>query len=174
MTDAILYWRTPTTRADQYTVANLTSNQKLTFTVPDNILSSIQFSYQNNVLDIPVPNSNAVRRINKQENGLRSIRLIISGRFKKPLDGSGDPMEDTDIQKLIDMSKMSQVDASHPYGIIGFYSPNAPEFSLDPNATGASAPATKGYTIESWDLGYMSPKITAYDFRVVLSFGGTW
>ena len=115
MADAILYWRTPTTRADQYTVANLTDNQKLSFTVPDNILSAIQFSYQNNVLDIPVPNSLAVRRINKQENGLRSIRLIISGRFKKPTSGT-----DTDIGKLIEMSKISQLDISHPYGIIKY------------------------------------------------------
>ena len=72
------------------------------------------------------------------------------------------------------MSKMAQLDSRHPFGVIGFYSPNAPEFSLDPNASSATVPATKGYTIESWDIGYMTPKIKNYDFSVTLSFGGTW
>ena len=75
------------------------------------------------------------------------------------------------------MSKKMQVNTVYPDGIIGFYSPNAPEFSLDPNATkvgSTETPATKGYTIESWDLGFMTPRIKNYDFSVSLSFGGTW
>ena len=177
MADAILYYRTPTSRQDQYalpTTSGFPAGQKLTFTFSDNIMEAIQFSYENNIVDIPAPISDGTRKINKQENGLKDIKLIIKGRFKKPKDGSGNPILDTDIGKLITFSRIAQLDASHPFGIIGFFSPNAPEFSIDPNATGASTPATKGLTIQGWDLGYMTPKVTSYDFRMTLSFGGTW
>lgn len=174
MADAILYWRTTSNPAYSHTITQIPDAQKLTFDFPDNLAMAMQLSYQNNVVDIPVPIADGTRKINKQENGLKLIRLIIKGRFKKPINSSGDPILDTDIGKLISMSKMAQLDSRHPYGIIGFYSPNAPEFSLDPNATSTSVPATKGYTIDSWEIGYMPPKIKNYDFSVTLSFGGTW
>jgi hypothetical protein len=139
-------------------------------------VEALQFTYRNNVLDIPVPISDGTRKINKQENGLREIKMILKGRFKKPLSDAGDPTNDAEIAKLILFAKTLQVNTVYPYGIIGFYSPNAPEFSLDPDATTSpsNTPATKGYTIESWDLGFMTPRVMSYDFSVTLSFGGTW
>ena len=186
MADAILYYRTVNTLSNTTnatTPAALATNFSapcLSFTFSDNILETLQFNYVNNVIDIPVPIADGTRKINKQENGLKSIQLIINGRFKKP---SAQDSLDGDITKLINMSKTAQVDTSHIFGVVGIYAPSSPEFSLDPNATSSNAgnptsgtitPATKGYTISSWDLGYMSPKVRTYDFRVVLSFGGTW
>jgi len=187
MANAILYFRDGET-GDGYTdtgaISGLNASQKLEFIADDNIMEAIEFAYTNNVIDLPVPIADGTRKINKQENGLRSVKLIIRGRFRKPHEiGTGSeagvvkPIADTDIAKLIAMSKRLQVNTAYPYGIIGLYSPNAPEFSLDPNATSVGAtdtPATKGYTIESWNLGYASPKVKTYDFSVQLSFGGIW
>jgi|TARA_R110000824_G_scaffold355635_1_gene542843 hypothetical protein len=189
MVNAIIYYRTLSTLSNTTnatTPSALLSNfplQCLEFTFSDNLLESIQTTYTNNIVDYPVPNSSGVRKINKQDNGISSFNLIVSGRFKKPINASGIPQINTDIAKIVTMSKISQIDTSHPFGVIGFYSPNAPEFTLDPNATSTNAgspqsgtvtPATKGYTISSWELGYMTPKITSYDFRITLSYGGTW
>ena len=189
MANAIIYYRTPTTLSNTTnatTPSALLASfplQCLEFTFSDNLLESIQTTYSNNVVDYPVPNSSGVRKINKQDNGVTSLSLIIKGRFKKPTNASGIPQLDTEIGRLITISKTLQVGSDHPFGVVGFYSPNAPQVSLDPNATSTNAgspqsgtvtPATKGYTISSWDLGYMSPNITAYDFSVTLSYGGTW
>ena len=181
MANAVLYFRNGYTDAAQSLTTFLAdsskASQKLEFIADDNLMEAVQFQYQNNVIDIPVPISNGTRKINKQENGLRSIKLIVKGRFRKPHEidtGVMKPIADVDIAKLIAMSKRLQVTTEYPFGCIGFYSPNAPEFSLDPNAISPSTPATKGFTIESWDLGYMSQKVKTYDFSVTLSFGGTW
>ena len=81
MADAVLYYRNGYDDApDQKTIAQLSAGQKVIFTFPDNTLETLQFSYVNNVVDIPVPVSDGTRKINKQENGLRSIQLIINGR----------------------------------------------------------------------------------------------
>ena len=172
MADAILYYRNGYGDApNQKTIAQLSAGQKVIFAFPDNTLETLQFNYVNNVVDIPVPISDGTRKINKQENGLRSIQLIINGRLKKP---SAQDSLTTNVTNLINMSKRLQVDAVYPYGNVGLYAPSSPEFTLDPDANHPSTPATKGYTITSWDLGYTSPKVKSYDFRVVLSFGGTW
>lgn len=182
MANAILYFRDGETGngyTDTGTISGLNASQKLEFVADDNLMEALEFHYTNNIIDIPVPVADGTRKINKQENGLRSIKLIVRGRFRKPHEinnGSVDPIVDTDIAKLIVMSKRLQVNTAYPYGIIGFDSPNAPEFSLDPNATTANSgtPATKGYTIETWNLGYMGSKVKTYDFSVSLSFGGIW
>ena len=100
----------------------------------------LQFSYVINVVDIPVPVSDGTRKINKQENGLRSKQLIINGRIKKP---SAQDSLTTNITNLINMSKRLLVDAVYPYGNVGIYAPSSPEFSLDPNASASpDVPAT--------------------------------
>ena len=171
MANAILYYRNGYSQSETV-VASLPDAQQVEFTFPDNTLETLQFNYVNNVVDIPVPVSDGTRKINKQENGLRSIQLIINGRIKKP---SAQNSLTTSITNLINMSKRLQVDAVYPYGNVGIYAPSSPEFSLDPNASASpNVPATKGYTITSWDLGYTNPKVRSYEFRVVLSFGGTW
>lgn len=170
MADAIIYYRNGYSQApDQMTIAQLPSAQKVEFTFPDNTLETLHLSYMNNVIDIPVPIGDGTRKINKQENGLKAVQVVIQGRFKKPTSGT-----DADIGRLISMSKRVQIDDVYPFGNIGLYSPNAPEFTLDPNADHPSTPATKGFTISSWDLSYSGVKTKSYNFSLTLNFGGTW
>ena len=84
MASAILFYRTDgdisgesdtrkkASGSTYYNPADLPSAQKLDFTFPDNVLEGLKESYTNNIIDIPVPNSEGVRRVNKQENGLKS------------------------------------------------------------------------------------------------------
>ncbi len=92
MADAMLYYRTPTTYKGistdtYYDPINLPIGQRMEFTFSDNLLEGIDFQYQNNVIDIPVPVSDGTRKINKQDNGLKSILLTINGQFKIPKSG---------------------------------------------------------------------------------------
>jgi hypothetical protein len=132
--------------------------QVLAFGISDYILESISESYDNNVIDIPVPTSDGTRKINKQENGIRSRTLTIRGIFKNDTN--------SDIKILERMRQRQQVDTTHKFGIIGFYSPNADRFSLDPDGNA-------GYTISSTSIGFAGQSKKRYDFTVVLSFGGT-
>ena len=146
--------------------ASFPSAQKLDFTFPDNVLEGLSEQYSNNIINIPVPNSEGVRRVNKQENGLRSLSITINGVLKNT---------QSDIQKLKTIRQTPQLDLQHPYGRIGFYSPNATEFSLDPSATivsGADVPATQGYTISDVTIGYIGQKKTRYSFQLKMDFGG--
>lgn len=178
MATAVLYYRTTSTLSDNalypnpssdYTtfITNMPSTQVLEFDFPENILEGIKFSYQNNVINLPAPNNDGVKLINKQENGLRGVDLTINGVLRNP------KTINADITTLKRMATLSQIDTKHIYGIVGFYSPNAPEFSLDPNAT-SSLNATKGYTLNSFTIGYVGQQTTRYDFRVELSFGGIY
>ena len=134
------------------------NKQVLAFDISDYILESIGESYSNNIIDLPVPTSDGTRKINKQENGLRSKSLTIKGIFRN---ASG-----SDIEKLERMRQIPQVDATHKFGVIGFYSPNATRFSLDPDGDA-------GYTITDTMIGFVSGAQKKYDFQVTLSFGGT-
>ena len=172
MADAMLYFRTGIYKKGSsgdtyYDPTDLPSSYKMEFTFSDNLLEGIDFQYTNNVLDIPVPNSLGVRRINKQDNGLKSLQLTLNGEFRIPKT-AGEPVLDTDIAKLKSMASMVQVESDHPFGKIGFYSPNAPEFSLDPNAT-SSNPATVGYTMSSLRIGYIGLKVRTMIQRLFLS-----
>ena len=164
MVDSILYYRTSSSK--QGTTANpadLPTNQKLTFTVPSNVLEVIDEVYTNNIIDIPVPISDGTRKINKQDNGLSSYTFTISGVLENAT---------TDLAILNTLRTTQQVTPEHPFGCIGFYSPNAPQFSIDPNANGATN-ATKGLTIQSTRVGFAGQKKKRYGFSVTLSFGGT-
>ena len=134
------------------------NKQVLAFDISDYILESIAEQYENNIIDIPVPTSDGTRKINKQENGLRSRTLTIKGIFRNKTD--------SDIEKLERMRQIPQVDTTHKYGVIGFYSPNALRFSLDPDGN-------VGYTIVNTTIGYMGAAKKRYDFMITLSFGGT-
>ena len=178
MVNAILYYRTPSTLSDtagattpELMLANHPT-QSLSFNFPDNILEGVKLTYVNNVTNIPAPNSDGIKRVNKQENGMRSMSIVINGVFKNVVNT---PVVNADIQKLTSFASQKQIDGKHVHGIIGFYSPNAPNLSLDPNATTGALPAGKatvGYTLETFSLGHIGQKITRYDFQVTLSFGG--
>jgi len=178
MASAILFYRTDGELSGEsdtrkkangstyYDPADLPSAQKLEFTFPDNVLEGLTETYTNNIINIPVPNSEGVRRINKQENGLKSVSVSVKGLLKNT---------QTDIQKLKTIRQTPQLDLQHPYGRIGFYSPNATEFSLDPSATvsgSTDVPATQGYTISDVTIGYAGQTKTRYSFQLTLNFGG--
>ena len=175
MPTALLYFRDSNSLRDDTgaatpddLLANF-SDQVLEFDFPENVLEGLSFDYKNNVIDIPAPNSEGKRRINKQENGLRGITLTINGVFRNP----NPQILSADIAKLKKMSVLQQLDDDNIFGIIGFFSPNALEFALDPDALNATR-GTIGYTIESFRIGYVGQKLTRYDFQVILSFGGTY
>ena len=178
MASAILFYRTDgelsgesdtrrkASGSTYYDPADLPSAQKLEFTFPDNVLEGLTETYTNNIINIPVPNSEGVRRINKQENGLKSVSVSVKGLLKNT---------QTDIQKLKTIRQTPQLDLQHPNGRIGFYSPNATEFSLDPSATvsgSTNVPATQGYTISDVTIGYAGQTKTRYSFQLTLNFGG--
>ena len=178
MASAILFYRTDgelsgesdtrrkASGSTYYDPADLPSAQKLEFTFPDNVLEGLTETYTNYIINIPVPNSEGVRRINKQENGLKSVSVSVKGLLKNT---------QTDIQKLKTIRQTPQLDLQHPYGRIGFYSPNATEFSLDPSATvsgSTNVPATQGYTISDVTIGYAGQTKTRYSFQLTLNFGG--
>lgn len=175
MPTALLYFRDSNSLRDDIGAAtpdDLLANfpsQVLEFDFPENVLEGLSFDYRNNVIDIPAPNSEGQRRINKQENGLRGITMTINGVFRNPKP----QILSADIKKLKDIAVIQQVDDDNIFGVIGFFSPNALEFSLDPNALNATR-GTVGFTMESFRIGYVGQKPTRYDFQVTLSFGGTY
>lgn len=175
MARALLYYRTLTTLSDTVgaeTPADLLANhdsQVLEFDFPDNLLEGTRFSYKNNIVNIPAPTGDGTRKISKIDNGLRSISLVIRGVFKN------DKTINADITKLESIASRKQTDGKHVYGIIGFFSPNAPNFSKDPNATTGSLPAGKatlGYTLDGFELGHVGQQSTRYDFQIEMTFGG--
>lgn len=175
MPTALLYFRDTNSLRDDVGAAtpiDLLANfepQVLEFDFPENVLEGLSFDYANNVIDIPAPNSEGKRRINKQENGLRGVTLTINGVFRNPKP----QILSADIAKLKKMAALPQIDNDNIFGVVGFFSPNALEFSLDPDASNATK-GTIGYTIQSFRIGYVGQKTTRYDFQVILSFGGTY
>jgi len=130
MPTALLYFRASTTsggisdslRNDTgaATPNDLLANfpdQVLEFDFPENVLEGLSFDYKNNVIDIPAPNSEGKRRINKQENGLRGITLTINGVFRNPKP----QILSADIAKLKKMAVLQQVDNDNIFGVIGFF-----------------------------------------------------
>ena len=158
MVDSMIYYRTSNTTVSLVSnPINLPTAQKLSFVTPTNILEVVNETYVNNIIDIPVPISDGTRKINKQDNGLNSYSFSISGIFDKPV---------TDLVTLNLLRTTKQITTDHPYGCIGFYSPNAPQFNIDPIAT-------RGLTIKNTAIGYTGQKKTRYGFSISLSFGGT-
>lgn len=161
MADAILFYRQ---NGQHGSIASLPDDQKLTFEFPDNVLEGIQDVYQNNIIDLPVPISDGTRRINKQENGLTRKEITINGIFKNP-------DIDDDVKKLEIIRGTLQVTDEFPFGVVGFDSPNAERFSLDPED--GNSPSEQGFTVKQTTIGFVGQKKTRYAFQVTLSFGGT-
>ncbi len=166
MANAILFYRQD--GQINTSLNDLPDFQKLEFEFPDNILEGIQEEWQNNVIDLPVPISDGTRRINKQENGLMQRLLTINGVFKNPDINS-------DILKLYDIRSRLQVTEDFPFGVVGFESPNADRFNLDPaDVVDANDNSRQGYTVKTTTIGFVGQKKTRYGFQITLSFGGTF
>lgn len=167
MANAILFYRTPSTRGagsgdgfdDPQT---LPTAQKLEFVFPDDIMEGINENYENNIKSIPIPNQDGTRKINIQENGLLNNKITLNGVFKKDIPES----TTSGIADLQAMRILKQVDTFHLFGIFGIEIDNAPEFDLDPTAT-------EGFHIINTTIGYAGIRTTRYDFSVTLGFGGT-
>ena len=104
------------------------------------------------------------RRINKQENGLTQKTITINGIFKNP-------DIDDDVKKLEIIRGTLQVTDQFPFGVVGFDSPNAERFSLDPED--GNSPSEQGFTVKQTTIGFVGQKKTRYAFQITLSFGGT-
>lgn len=170
MADAFIYYRLQSNNtnkeyAGMSNPSSVPSGQKLIFTLPDELLESVGMTYENNIKDTPVSNPDGTRRITKQDNGLMGISFVFRGRFKDV---------STDITKLIDFSKLKQVEStgftnSLEYGIFGFFTDNTNirPFNYDPTKTG-------GLTIRSFNMSRVGSMPKSFDFTVNMSFGGNF
>ena len=139
--------------------------QILRFTLPTEILEGVTMVYENNMKDSPVSEPDGVRRINKQDNGLSSVKYTLKGLFKDNA---------TDITTLRNMAKRLQVESttnagSLGFGIFGFFSDNTSiqPFNIDPNTS-------KGLTINSFTISRTSQSPASFDFNISMTFGGTY
>jgi len=92
MADALLFFRTEATKkwndinhtvpSTYFDPNNLPPNQKLQFTLPEELLESVSLVYENNIKDSPVSNPAGKRVVNKQDNGLQGLTLVFRGRFR--------------------------------------------------------------------------------------------
>ncbi len=164
MANALLFYRTPTTRGagsgdgfdDPQTLLTV---QKLEFIFPADIMEGVNEQYQNNIKQIPIPNQDGSRKLNVQENGLQNYTITLNGVFEKGNTTLG-------ITRLKSFRIRKQVDTTHIFGIFGIEIDNAPEFNIDPSST-------LGFFIQSTTVGYVGVRTTRYDFSVTLGFGGT-
>ena len=65
-------------------VTNMEANhptQILRFTLPNELLESVTMDYENNIKDAPVSEPDGVRRINKQDHGLSSVKYTLREVF---------------------------------------------------------------------------------------------
>ena len=185
MADAFIYYRTKannthnldpdfpnpndgTSERDEL-VTNLEAldggQQILKFTIPDEIVQTISMTYENNIKDAPVSNPDGVRRINKQDNGINSIRWIFRGRFRDKA---------TDIRTLINMAVLLQVEPtteadSLQFGKFGFFTDSTilQPFNLDPDNS-------IGLTIKGFGLNRDAIMPKNFDFDVTMTLGGTY
>ena len=149
-------------------VTNMETNhptQILKFTLPTEILEAVTMVYENNMKDSPVSEPDGVRRINKQDNGLSSVKYTLRGLFKDNA---------TDITTLRNMAKRLQVESTTNTGslgfvIFGFLSDNTSiqPFNMDPTSA-------KGLTLNSFTITRSSQSPKSFDFSIAMTFGGTY
>ncbi len=166
MVTSLLYYRTDTTRQDQVPdPRNLPSVQVLEFQQPNRILEGIRELYGNIITKQVSVNQSGVRRMFNRDDGMKNRDFTLTGRLDK-----GNPT--LNVNKIIDFRIRLQRSTLHPHGIIGLLSGNSTSFNTDPNATGASTPATRGLMIGDTDIGYEGRVFTRLTFRMNLHFGG--
>jgi len=161
MADALLFSRTNATRQSVVPDPNdLPADQKLIFTLPEELLESVSLLHENNIKDAPVSNPSGVRKVNKQDNGLQQLQLTFRGRFR---DAS------SDIQKIQDFAKQLQVEGTfHQFGVFGFLASNTTStpFNFDPSDT-------FGLSIRRLTISRVGGKPKNFDFELTMTSGGT-
>ncbi len=171
MADALLFFRTLATfkwldspfntqPATNFDPSDLPSDQKLIFTLPEDLLESVSLLYENNIKDAPVSNPSGARKINKQDNGLQQLQLTFRGRFR---DAS------TDIAKIQSFAEKLQVEGVfHQFGIFGFKASNtvSTPFNFDPTST-------FGFTIKRLTISRIGGAPKNFDFELTMTSGGT-
>ncbi len=160
MADALLFFRTVGTQiAGTPLPEDLPADQKLIFTLPEDLLESVSLVYENNIKDAPVSNPSGVRKINKQDNGLQQLQLTFRGRFRDV---------STDITTLQRFARRLQVEGVfHQFGIFGFKASNtvSTPFNFDPTDT-------FGFSIKRFALSRVGGKPKNFDFELLLTSGG--
>ena len=138
MTNALLYYRTPTTKiADVADPDNLPAGQKLLFTAPDDHANGIEENWINNI-SRKIPVKPKGRKILQRDEGVSGWNITINGYWTV---GTGDA--DT---KLNLFRRLPQEDTHHIFGVFGIKYPNGPAYlNIDPSATlGLMITGTRG------------------------------
>ena len=159
MANGLFYYRTPaSTSLITADPDNLPAAQKLLFSVPDDILSSIEETWTNNIVKRIPPESRGKKRVQTDE-GKGPWIITISGNY---ITDSGDA-----ATKIDTFRNLSQDDDYHIHGVFGIKYPNGPGY-LTQDAT-----ALKGFMIESVIGKHAGATKDIFDFGITLSFGGT-
>jgi len=159
MANALLFYRTPTTKTTQVAnPANLPAAQKLSFTPPNDLASGIEEDWTNNIVR-KVPPKPSGRKLIQTDEGFSGWVLTISGNY---LIANGDS-----ATKIFNFRKLPQADSFHTLGVFGIVYPNGPTYlNIDPNTT-------KGLMIQNTRGRHIGNTTQLFDFSVTLSFGGT-
>jgi len=138
MANALLYYRTPTTKTSTISDPNnLPAAQKLSFIAPDDHTQGIEENWVNNIArKIPVKPKG--RKIIQRDEGISGWDITISGYWTV---GIGDS-----DSKLNLFRRLPQEDSFHIHGIMGLLYPNGPSYlNIDPtNIKGMMITGTKG------------------------------
>lgn len=163
----MLYYRTtstPNTNPSYSTPALMLANassQCIVFKRPKSSLDSIGTNYKNNINYYGAISNDGSRIINIQDNGIDNYTLTLNGIFTVD-QGS------TDLSKLAFVfAEQLQTDNIHTKGNVGFYSPNAPFFNVDPSG-GVGA---LGYSIKELNVNRSTKIPNLYVFSLVLGLG---
>ena len=159
MTNALLFYRTPSTKqTDVADPNNLPAAQKLLFTPPDDLTSGIEEVWNNNIVK-KVPPKPSGRKLIQTDEGFSGWQLTISGNY---IVSSGDA-----ATKIHDFRKLAQADSFHVLGVFGILYPNGPAYlNIDPDDT-------QGLMIQDTRGKHVGITREIFDFLVTLSFGGT-
>lgn len=163
----MLYYRTPSTpntNPTYATPANMLANapsQCIVFKRPKSSLDSISTNYKNNINYYGGISNDGSRIINIQDNGIDNYTLTLNGIFTVD-QGS------TDLSKLAFVfAEQLQTDNVHTKGNVGFYSPNASFFSVDPSGGNGAV----GYSIKELNVNRATKIPNLYSFSLILGLG---
>ena len=160
MANAMLFYRTAATLKSNPTYAdpnNLPADQKFLFTPPNDLMSGIDESWDNNIVR-KVPPKPGGRKLIQTDEGFKGWIFTLSGNY---IVGSSN--ED----KLFNFTKLVQGITEMPLGIFGILYPNGPNYlNQDPDAD-------KGLMIMNRTGKHIGITKEIFDFSVTVSFGGT-